>query len=315
MQAMLRGIFVVAVGVLVATAAAAADPAVVCHSGKLKVTGKYGACRLSAESKAVKTGDPVDYTKCNETFSTKFGDTEIAAGPGVCVTEGDELPIQSFVDDCAQRIATALAGGTLDTCASGTGLAACQSDCVASVRPPLRTGQNTCYNSSGSVITCPGTGQDGELQKGAARSFTDNGDGTVTDNSTSLMWEKLSDDGTIHDKDDTYDWDGAFASKVATLNSGSFAGHNDWRVPNRFELETLVNLGALSPATFSAFNTGCAPACTVTSCSCTQSNGYWSSTTYQYYPSSAWYVYFYDGLTFADYKTGGGFVRVVRGGS
>lgn len=96
---------------------------------------------------------------------------------------------------------------------------------------PLKTGQTTCYDSSGTVIACSGTGQDGELQKGVARSFTDNGDGTVTDNVSGLMWEKISDDDSIHDKDTTYTWTNAFASKVAMLNSSSFAGHNDWRVP------------------------------------------------------------------------------------
>ena len=68
----------------------------------------------------------------------------------------------------------------------------------------LKTGQTLCYNSAGSVISCAGTGQDGELQKGVARSYTDNGDGTITDNTTGLIWEKLTDDGTIHDKDNVY---------------------------------------------------------------------------------------------------------------
>ncbi len=37
---------------------------------------------------------------------------------------------------------------------------------------------------------------------GRVHSYTDNGDGTVTDNQTGLTWEKKSDDGSIHDKDD-----------------------------------------------------------------------------------------------------------------
>ena len=36
--------------------------------------------------------------------------------------------------------------------------------------------------------------------------FVDNGDGTITDTKTGLQWEKKSDDGTIHDQDDTYTW-------------------------------------------------------------------------------------------------------------
>lgn len=49
-----------------------------------------------------------------------------------------------------------------------------------------------CDQGSGALGACPGVpaGQDGWLQKGLARSYTDNGDGTITDNKTGLMWEK-----------------------------------------------------------------------------------------------------------------------------
>lgn len=180
---------------------------------------------------------------------------------------------------------------------------------------PLQTGQTTCYDTSGTQIACAGTGQDGELQKGVAHSFIDNGDGTITDNVTGLMWEKLSRDGTIHDYGTQYTWTTAVTTKIAALNSGSFAGHNDWRLPNIKELETLKNFGAVNPATFSPFNTSCAGGCTVLTCSCTQSDVYWSSSTYQDSPSRAWSVYFGDGYSNADDKTFNSFVRAVRSGS
>lgn len=178
-----------------------------------------------------------------------------------------------------------------------------------------KTGQTICYNTAGSVITCAGTGHDGELQKGAARSFTDNGDGTVTDNLTGLMWEKQSDDGTIHDKDNTYTWDNTFASKVATLNSTVFAGHNDWRVPNVVELLSLVSYGTLNPSTFGAFNTSCAASCTVLTCSCTRSDYTWSSSTNQFNSTFAWYVNFNSGYTNGGLKTNSWGFRAVRAGS
>src|SRR5512143_2542830 len=74
--------------------------------------------------------------------------------------------------------------------------------------------------------------------------FVDNGDGTISDRQTCLVWEKKDDAGSIHDKDNTYDWstcadpscppDGsAFISFLAGLNSGSgFAGHHDWHLPS-----------------------------------------------------------------------------------
>jgi hypothetical protein len=179
-----------------------------------------------------------------------------------------------------------------------------------------KTGQTICYNTPGSVIACAGTGHDGELQNGVARSFTDNGDGTITDNLTGLMWEKQSDDGGIHDKDNTYTWDAAFASKLVTLNGGGgFAGHTDWRVPNIVELESLKNFGAVSPAVYSAFNTNCAATCTVTTCSCTKSYTYWSSSTYQSGPTLVWTLYFFDGRTEFDDKTNVRALRAVRTGS
>ncbi|MFN2425505.1 MAG: DUF1566 domain-containing protein [Candidatus Binatia bacterium] len=178
-----------------------------------------------------------------------------------------------------------------------------------------KTGQTECYNTAGSLISCAGTGHDGDIQRGVASSYTDNGDGTITDNLTGLMWEKQSDNGDIHDKDNTYTWANAFASKVATLNSGSFAGYGDWRVPNRKELDTLVNLGAVNPSAYAAFNSGCVPTCTVTTCSCTRSSVYWSSSTYQDFPTNAWLVNFYDGFTSTGIKTNSYGVRAVRAGS
>jgi hypothetical protein len=78
--------------------------------------------------------------------------------------------------------------------------------------------------------------------------YQDNGDGTVTDLLTALQWEKKTDDAGIHDKDNLYTWsaggtaaDGtAFTSLVATLNTGCFAGHCDWRLPTRAELQTIL---------------------------------------------------------------------------
>jgi hypothetical protein len=142
------------------------------------------------------------------------------------------------------------------------------------------------------------------------------GDGTIRDLRTALMWEKLSDDGSIHDKDDKYTWDNAFAVKIAALNTPPcFAGFCDWRLPNRFELETLVNLENLNPAVSPAFNTGCAASCTVLTCSCTVSNYYWSSSTYANEPELAWVVLFGSGSPIAGGKNGNFSVRAVRGGS
>ncbi len=138
--------------------------------------------------------------------------------------------------------------------------------------------RRTCRNGSGQPIPCAGTGQDGELRKGVDRFYVDNGDGTITDTRTGLMWEKLSDDGTIHDKDWEYLWTEALVGKIAQLNQASFAGYNDWRLPNVNELLTLVNYGVGAPAISPAFNTACTSGCNVLTCSCTRAFPHWSST-------------------------------------
>lgn len=122
-------------------------------------------------------------------------------------------------------------------------------------------------------------------------------------------------DGTIHDKDAVFTWDDAFAVKVAFLNTVGFAGHNDWRLPNKRELASLLDENAASPAIAPAFNDACAPSCSEITCSCTPSSpAQWTSTTYILIASHAWYVFFNDGgiSEFPKSTTLG--VRAVRGG-
>jgi hypothetical protein len=196
-------------------------------------------------------------------------------------------------------------------------LSACTTELAAAQKFPA-TGQTTCWNTAGSVIVCAGTGQDGEIQAGATLSYTDNGDGTITDNNTGLMWEKKSDDGTIHDKVNFYTWANAFAVHIAGLNAGGgFAGYTDWRLPNVKELQSIVNYQNVNPSVSSAFNTGCVATCTVLTCSCTIESRYWSSSTVANSPTFAWIVLFdFGSVNFVidNGKSNGSFVRAVRGG-
>ncbi|HEX7408535.1 MAG TPA: DUF1566 domain-containing protein [Candidatus Binatia bacterium] len=161
------------------------------------------------------------------------------------------------------------------------------------------SGQTTAY----------GPGSDGAVRAGAALAYTGNGDGTITDNNTGLMWEKKDDSGGIHDQDNYYAWgmtdppytmNGTMVTEfLATLNRAPcFAGHCDWRIPNIKELQSIANYQNAGPAVDAAFSTSCAAGCTVdgasgtTMCSCTQSGGYWSSTTCQDSPDYAWGVGF-----------------------
>jgi hypothetical protein len=142
-------------------------------------------------------------------------------------------------------------------------------------------------------IALPKTGQtisyrnydDGYYQKGSLISprFVDNGDGTITDRVTNLMWQK-----------DGYYWDSCgIQVAIDNCEALSLGGFTDWRLPNIKELMSIVNYGKNSPAIDQPPFTN------------TQWGHYWSSTYYLV-------VDFNDGLLI---NTGlYGYVRAVRGG-
>jgi len=158
--------------------------------------------------------------------------------------------------------------------------------------------------------------------------YADNGDGTVTDNLTGLMWEKKSDNGDIHDQDTTRTWSTgspykgngqAYDAFLTTgLNVAGFAGAKDWRLPTFAELGTILLPEdypcATNPCVPAAFNTSCTAGCASTACSCTRSYYYWSATTGAGYSDYAWILYFNGGGASNGLKTSYYYVRAVRGG-
>jgi hypothetical protein len=171
--------------------------------------------------------------------------------------------------------------------------------------------------------------------RGTAIRFVDNGDGTITDLHTSLMWEKKSRDGTIHDVGNEHTWssilagpaDGtAYTVFLAGLNAGAgFAGYNDWRLPEvdrngeAMELDSLLDPDEAAPRISAEFKTPCTPDCTVIECSCTAAVYYLSATAPgEDSPFAAFGVNFGVINVFPDVaevrKDLDGFVRAVRGG-
>lgn len=63
--------------------------------------------------------------------------------------------------------------------------------------------------------------------------FVDNGDQTITDTATGLMWSKM-DSGKALNWQDTLAW-------VKKQNEANYLGHSDWRLPNAKELESIVD--------------------------------------------------------------------------
>lgn len=142
------------------------------------------------------------------------------------------------------------------------------------------TGQTGCWDVSGNPITCGQSpaGQDAEYTSSNSPStcepsYTNNNDGTITDNCTGLMWKRCSEGqtynaetGNCDDSASTYTWENALTQcEGLTFPSGSYS---DWRMPNIKELLSIVNYEA----------SGSEPAINTTYFPSTVSDYYWSST-------------------------------------
>ena len=132
--------------------------------------------------------------------------------------------------------------------------------------------------------------------------FTNNNDGTVTHTLTGLMWkqcaEGLSGASCATGSATTVNWaDALLQAKNATV-----AGHTDWRLPNKKELESIVESCGHNPS----INQTLFPA--------TPTSDFWSGSSYVAAPSAAWYVPFSNGDTYLVIKALPFYVRLVRGG-
>ena len=104
--------------------------------------------------------------------------------------------------------------------------------------PVVDTGQSACYDASGAAAACPAEGealfgQDAQFSANTP-SYTDNGDGTISDNVTGLMWQQSPDtngDGMINTTDKL-----TYAEAVAGASMLTLGGYTDWRLPTIKEL-------------------------------------------------------------------------------
>jgi hypothetical protein len=112
-----------------------------------------------------------------------------------------------------------------------------------------QTGQKQCWDTIGQVISCAGTGQDGEFQAGVPwpdPRFTDNRDGTVTDNLTGLIWTKNANPfGWRTWEQALRDCNELASGGIDGLTDGSVA--REWRLPNIREIESLVDYNNAGP--------------------------------------------------------------------
>lgn len=193
----------------------------------------------------------------------------------------------------------------------------------------LVTGQTTAYQADkndgvGGAVDVP---DDGTLQMGAPLQYQDNGDGTIADLNTGLMWEKklaatdaacinpAQTSRDLHCVNNFYVWSGNGAQETIwdwldDLNASNYAGFSDWRIPNQRELQSIVDYGRNNPAISPIFG----PAFAFDAGGASQYR-HWSSTTRVCDPAGAWFVDFLDGSVPRGFSKANNFlVRVVRGG-
>jgi hypothetical protein len=131
--------------------------------------------------------------------------------------------------------------------------------------------------------------------------FTDNGDGTVTDNVTGLIWLKNTNCWGTQSLANALTNANGLASDSCGLSDASSAGN--WRLPNINEFHSLIDLTQSSPALPSSH-----PFTAV------QSNPYWSSTSHPTYTTDAWRVPLHDGRVIEGDKSFSVYVWPVRAG-
>ena len=185
--------------------------------------------------------------------------------------------------------------------------------------PVARTGQTASYIK----------GDDGYYEKGVAwpyPRFRDNGDGTVTDKLTGLMWLKdancITSEYKGFDNDDTPEdgrvtWNHAF-DFINGINDGTYvncaAGYTGWRLPTLNELHTLIYRSFENPPVPNTTGTGQWSEGDPFNNVAVNSYGYWSSSTREAVPYMAWGVEMTLGSVFINDKGYWHYVWPVRGG-
>jgi len=168
-------------------------------------------------------------------------------------------------------------------------------ECPASSPRVPATGLGTCYGAGGEATACAGgecPGQDGFYRTGCPFDgrFVDQGDGTVTDRCTGLIWQQ-----------DPSSQKFLWCEALQYCEGLDLGGHADWRLPNLRELQSLVDFGRPDLAIDPVF--------------LALPSGHWTSTTPPSFTDTAWCVVFGFGTSEFVGKDTRLSVRAVRGGN
>lgn len=243
-----------------------------------------------------------------------------------------KLGANGQIDDCpAVKTGSTLSGTTsctiTDTAATGTPTAITASVTAATANSTeAHEGDGCRIMIISGLVHLPKTGQtvsyhpgdDGDLRAGLtwpSPRFRDNGDGTVTDRLTGLIWLKDANCAQTvgHDPDGAgsglMQWTSAL-DFVAAINAGAYplcsGGHTDWRLPNINELASLTHLGEPNQASW-LHGQGFQDIQT-------EYGSYWSSTTTVNWDGGARTITMSDGHYNWAWKTANGYVWPARAG-
>jgi hypothetical protein len=190
-------------------------------------------------------------------------------------------------------------GLTQPQCLSSTSLQACtlgSNGCTSVTASTCSTGlvcerygPSACLDPSWAEWPIPNDQPDVAAGAPNLESYVDNGDGTVTDNVTDLVWQKTASIAEF------VTWSGAVAY-CPTLTLG---GHSDWRLPSVTELLSIVDYSRTNPAANTAYFSGL-------------TGSFWSSTPQPGGSGNAWAVSFLAGDASPNAMGGSQYVLCVR---
>lgn len=240
---------------------------------------------------AVGTGGMSTECQANQTMCAGTGMMQSCSGGQWKFATACPVHQSCLTTKCECVVDPACAGAPV--CATSTSLTTCQQDAMGCIfsSSSACTGDNVCEHIVPSSCADSFWAEWHIPPEAAPTGYKDNGDGTVTDKITGLVWQQGTSTSTM-------DWVGA-QNYCATM---TWSGRTDWRLPAKIELDSLIDYGMGSPG----------PTINMTFFPSTKGALYWSSTPLVGSSAAAWCSPFEGGNGSFDDSTAAHYVRCVR---